>query len=231
MPYFETDDVRIRYELSGDPAGEPILLIAPGGMRSTLERWAGLPWNPMAALDRYRVIAMDQRGAGQSTGPLASGWDTYTADQLGLLDHLGVDRFHAVGMCIGGAYIMGLARAAPGRLASAVMFQPIGLDENRDAFHAMYDSWAAESGADADAIAALRQAMWSGDFMFNGSRDETAAFPAPLLVFMGDDLYHPSSTSREVAALAPSATLVDRWKDDPEGVDAAVRRFLGAHRP
>ncbi len=226
MPLFDTDDARIHYELCGDPAGEPVLLIAPGGMRSTLERWGALAWNPMTALGDYRVIAMDQRGAGASSGALAEGWETYTADQLGLLDHLGAERFHALGMCIGGAYIMGLARMAPERLASAVMFQPIGLEGNRHVFHDLFDGWAAEQEADPALAARLRRAMWGGDFLFNGTREEAAAFPAPLFVFMGDDVYHPSSISRELAGLAPGATLVERWKDDPRGVDSAVKGFL-----
>ena len=34
-----------------------------------------------------------------------------------------------------------------------------------------------------------------------------------LLILLGDDEYHPQSVSRELAALAPNATLVERWKD------------------
>ena len=29
---------------------------------------------------------------------------------------------------------------------------------------------------------------------------------------MGDDLYHPQSTSRKIADLAPNATLLEKWK-------------------
>ena len=59
------------------------------------------------------------------------------------MDHLSIDRFHAVGMCIGGPYCMGLIAAAPARVISATLFQTIGLDENRDKFFHMFDSWAA----------------------------------------------------------------------------------------
>ena len=47
-----------------------------------------------------RVIAMDQRNAGESRGPISGndGWHTYTADQLALMDHLGVGCFHVVGV-------------------------------------------------------------------------------------------------------------------------------------
>ncbi|MEE2672444.1 MAG: hypothetical protein VX466_01530 [Myxococcota bacterium] len=43
----------------------------------------------------------------------------------------------------------------------------------------------------------------------------------PLLVLMGDDLYHPQVTSREVADLAPNAELVERWNDDAGLVNAS----------
>ncbi|RPJ21263.1 MAG: alpha/beta hydrolase, partial [Planctomycetaceae bacterium] len=114
MPIFKRDDIELYYEEHG--SGFPVLLIAPGGMRSAVPFWERTPWNPIAHLaPSYRMIAMDQR----------------TADQLALLDYLGVDRFHVAGMCIGGPYIMGLIQAAPQRVASAVVFQTIGLDNNR----------------------------------------------------------------------------------------------------
>ena len=37
---------------------------------------------------------------------------------------------------------MGLIQAAPQRIASAVIFQTIGLDNNRQAFYEMFDNWA-----------------------------------------------------------------------------------------
>jgi pimeloyl-ACP methyl ester carboxylesterase len=70
MPIFKRDDVELYYEEHG--AGFPILLIAPGGMRSAVAFWERTPWNPITQLaPRYRVIAMDQRNAGQSVAPSA----------------------------------------------------------------------------------------------------------------------------------------------------------------
>ena len=114
-------------------------------MHSAFNKWALMPWNPLAALtDDFQVIAMDQRNAGQSTAPISAtdGWDTYTTDQLALMDHLGVDRFAVAGMCIGGPYITGLCMAAPERVAAAVILQPIGLDNNHQAFYDMFDGMA-----------------------------------------------------------------------------------------
>ena len=135
MPVFERDEIRIYYEIHGE--GFPVLMIAPGGMRSSIPMWENAPWDPIEHLaPHYRVIAMDQRNAGQSTAPIRAtdGWQVYTEDQLALLDHLKVDRFHVAGMCIGGPYIMGLIQAAPERVISAVLFQSIGLSNNRHVF-------------------------------------------------------------------------------------------------
>ena len=96
MPMLSRDDVHLYYEEHG--TGFPLLLIAPGGMRSAVSCWDSTPWNPIEQLSpHYRVIAMDQRNAGRSVAPVRAtdSWHTYTADQLALLDHLGVERFLA----------------------------------------------------------------------------------------------------------------------------------------
>lgn len=239
MAFFDRDDVRIHYTDTG--TGFPVLSIAPGGMRSTMDKWAAMPWNPLEALKgEYRIIAMDQRNAGDSRAPITAddGWPTYTGDQLALLDHLGVERCHVVGMCIGGPYSLALAMAAPERIASAVLLQPIGLDDNRQAFVEMFDGWAAEIGADhpeadTEVFAAFRHGMYGGEFVFVASRDEIAAMETPLLVAMGDDLYHPQSVSREIAAAGRDVTFLERWKDDDvvAATDASIKAFLAANTP
>jgi pimeloyl-ACP methyl ester carboxylesterase len=239
MSIFTRGDIKLYYEEHGK--GFPLLLIAPGGMRSSVSFWEKTPWNAITQLaPHYRVIAMDQRNAGQSTAPIRAtdSWQVYTEDQLALLDHLGVDRFHVAGMCIGGSYCMGLIQAAPKRVASAVMFQPIGMLDNRQAFLDMFDGWAKEQQpAHPEATSAawekFKQTMYGGDFLFNVSREFVAQCSTPLLVLLGNDLYHPEATSREIATLAPSATLIERWKE-PEhhaAAKAAVERFLAQHTP
>ncbi|MDA1075029.1 MAG: alpha/beta hydrolase [Proteobacteria bacterium] len=236
MAMFEHGDVRIHFEEQGD--GFPILLIAPGGMRSTIAAWSAAPWDVIADLaTHYRVIIMDQRNAGQSRAPITAqdSWDTYTADQLALMDHLEIDRFHVAGMCIGGPYIIGLIKNAPDRVVSAVMFQPIGLDDNKAAFYAMFDNWADAlkpklPEVPADAWSSFRSNMYDGDFLFNATREEVARVTTPLLVLKGDDLYHPASTSLEIADLAPNATLIEDWKQGPGMASARtqVLEFLSA---
>jgi pimeloyl-ACP methyl ester carboxylesterase len=240
MPSFARDDVSIHYEEYGE--GFPLLLFAPGGMRSSIAHWEQTPWNPIAELaGDFRVIAMDQRNAGRSRAPVraSDGWHVYTADHLALLDHLGIERCHLLGGCIGGPYCLGLMREAPARVAAAVLQQPIGSSgENRQAFYQMFDGWAEELGKSHPDVTeegwrSFRSHMYDGDFVFNVSRGFVRGCQIPMLVLLGNDLYHPSETSREIARLAPNAELVERWKE-PEVVADAVRRvreFLLRHTP
>ncbi len=239
MPFVTRGDAELYYEVHG--SGFPVLALAPGGMRSSAPYWPNMTWDPVAQLaDKYQVIVMDQRNAGQSTAPVSGsdGWADYTADQLAVLDHLGVDRFHVAGMCIGGSFIMGLIEAAPERVASAVMLQPIGHDDNRETFRDMFDGWADEvkpghPAVDDDDWTSFRANLFSGDFLFNVDEDFVAACQVPLLVLMGTDIYHPEVTSRRVAELAPNATLIEKWKEPEHQAAAAasVRDFLQRHTP
>ena len=234
MPIFKRDDIHLNYEEFG--SGFPILFIAPGGMRSSIPIWKEQSWNPIEQLaSRYRVIAMDQRNAGQSTAPIraSDGWQVYREDQLALLDHLVVDRFHVVGMCIGGPYGMGLIQAVPQRVASFVVFQSIGLHNNRDVFFGLFDSWADElkpnrPEVSEDIWAAFKNAMFQGDFLFNVSREFVSQCQTPMLVLQGNDQFHPAEISIEIASMAPNATLIEFWQE-PEHQTAAkqqIERFL-----
>jgi pimeloyl-ACP methyl ester carboxylesterase len=240
MPVFEQGALRINYEVHGN--GFPLLLLAPGGMRSTIGAWERAPWDPRTELaDRFQVIAMDQRNAGASSGPIGAedGWATYTGDQLALLDHLGIDRCHVLGMCIGGPYCMGLIERAPARIAAAVLLQTIGSStDNRAAFTQLFDGWAdalkpQRPEVPAEAWESFREHMFGGEFLYNVTREFVRNCTHPLLVMMGNDLYHPEATSREIAELAPHATLVEHWKEPEHRANgiAKVREFLQEHTP
>ena len=231
----------IHYDIEGPIDGFPVLLIAPGGMRSANELWNNMPWNPRSLAETYRVMGMDQANAGRSTAPVSpdDGWATYTADQLALLDHLEVDRCHVVGMCIGGPYIAALLNTAPDRFASAIMLQPVGIEpdgSNRPAFSDMFDQWVglqAETHGDVprETWDRFRGNMWDGEFLLTATEEEVASFTTPLLVAMGNDQYHPEHTSRRIAELAPDVEFVESWKDGEAlaAFDVAARSFLARH--
>ncbi len=143
-----------------------------------------------------------------------------------------------MGGCIGSSYCLGVMQAAPERVASAVLQNPIGLADNRDAFYAMFDTWADQLRGEQPEVpdevwSAFRERMYGGDFVFNVTRDFVRSCPTPMLILAGDDLYHPALISREIADLAPNAELVRRWKE-PDVVGDAVKRvqaFLVEHTP
>ena len=239
MAFFERGDVSLYYEIHGD--GFPILLFAPGGMRSAVSFWRSAEWDPIEALSpHFKVVAMDQRNAGQSRAPVAAedGWHTYAADHVALLDHLGIEKTHLMGGCIGGPYSFGVIERVPDRVASAVLQQPIGdSGENRELFHALFDQWAdplkpSMPSVTEETWASFRSNMFDHEFVYNVSREFVAGCRTPLLVLMGSDPYHPEATSREIADLAPNAQLVEQWKDpDADGTAGTVVEFLKAHTP
>lgn len=242
MASFARGDAVIHYDLEGVDDGFPVLLIAPGGLRSVNEAWTRMPWNPREALaGEYRLIGMDQRNAGRSTAPVSAsdGWTTYRDDQLGLLDELGIGRCHVIGMCIGGPYVVGLLTAAPDRFASAVLLQPVGVDDdNRQLFLDGFESWSAELAeahpeASPDDWAAFRRHMWNGEFVLTATPEQVATIEVPMLVAMGNDEFHPQHTSRRIADLAPDVTFLEQWKDEQSlpATDAAIKRFLARHTP
>ena len=231
MAIYRHENTSIYYEDSGEdlPA---LLLIAPGGMKSALSFWKGTPWDPREQLrGRYRIIAMDQRNAGSSTAEISEkdSWHTYTADQLGLMDYLSIPRFHVAGMCIGGPYCLGLIEAASDRVIFGTLFQSIGLDKNRDAFYAMFDDWAHELKSkmpevSSTAWAGFRENMYGGNkVLFNVDELFISACTTPLLVLMGDDLYHPRSTSLMLSKTAQNVELIESWKEGKSRDDAMIQ--------
>ena len=96
MPFYDKGDVHIRYEEAG--AGFPLLVTPGGGLNSRVSNWPNAVINAMEAFTQdFRCITMDQRNAngGESTGPVPVDhpWEAFADDQLGLMDHLGIDQF------------------------------------------------------------------------------------------------------------------------------------------
>ena len=108
------------------------MLLPGGGLNATISFFTGnSPFNAIEEFKgEYRCITADLRNApsGQSTGPVEVDrpWESYADDQLGLMDHLGIDKFMVMGFCIGGPFIWSLLKRAPNRIAAAVLAQPVG---------------------------------------------------------------------------------------------------------
>ncbi len=246
--FYERGGVRIHYDEAG--TGFPLLLIAGGGLSATIANLTrGDPFNPIAEFKgEYRCIFADLRNApeGQSTGPLEVDrpWDSYTDDQLGLMDHLGVGKFMVMGFCIGGPFIWNLLKRAPDRVVAAVLAQPSGSrPEMRDLFYeGNMKTWG-------PALVAKRPDLNMGvvdrfltkmyrtnpDFVFTVTRDFVRNCQTPVLILPDDIPAHPYAVAMEAAMLAPNAEAsIFPWKHPEERIPLAVRQirsFLRAHRP
>jgi pimeloyl-ACP methyl ester carboxylesterase len=248
MSFYEKGPVRIRYEEVG--SGFPLLLIAGGGLNSSI---AGLRrGDPFHAIEEfrgeYRCIAADLRNAngGHSSGPLEIDrpWDAYADDQLGVMDHLRIDRFMVLGFCIGGPFIWNLLKRAPDRIVAAVLAQPSGSrPDMRDLF---YDNnmkgWGPElvkrrSDITMEMVDRFLTRMYrtNADFVFTVTRDFVRNCQTPVLILPDDIPAHPYDVAMEAAMLAPKAEVsIFPWKQPKERIPLAVRQirsFLRAHRP
>ena len=246
---YEAGPVRIYYQEAG--SGFPLLLIPGGGLNSTISWFAGN--SPFNAIDEfkgdYRCITADLRNApgGQSTGPVEVGrpWESYADDQLGLMDHLGIDKFSVMGFCIGGPFIWSLLKRAPTRIAAAVLAQPVGWrSAMRDPQYpgTFWKTWVPALTAKRPEIPKQTADQFvttmfetDADFVFTVTRDFVRKCQNPILVLPDEAPAHPYAVAMECAMLAPKAEVsIFPWKEPKERIPLAMRQihsFLRAHRP
>ncbi|MDN3566059.1 alpha/beta fold hydrolase [Paeniroseomonas aquatica] len=248
MPQLERPDGRIAYEVHGQ--GYPVLLFAPGGLKSRMAMWPSPPegparpwvdWTRALPAAGFTAIAMDQRNAGASVAGIRAdhGWHTYAADHLALMEHLGFGRFHVLGGCIGGSFCLKAIKAAPGRVTAAVLQNPIGRHPDHPGyFPDSHRDWAAEQRAarpelEEAALAGFGRAMWDHDFVFSVDRGFARRCPVPTFLLPGTDIPHPAATSAELAALLPGVEVVADWRgpDHLAEQEARVVGFLRRHAP
>jgi pimeloyl-ACP methyl ester carboxylesterase len=246
MNFYEKGAVRIHYQEAG--SGFPLLLIAGGGLNSTMANLTTTsPFNPIVEFKgEYRCIAADLRNAngGQSTGPLEVDrpWDSYTDDHIGLMDHLGIDKFMVMGFCIGGPMVWNLLKRVPGRVVAAVLAQPSGSrPEARDLFYENnMKNWGPQLVAHRPDITMetvdkflTRMYRTNPDFVFTVTRDFVRTCQTPVLILPDDIPAHPYAVAMEAAMLAPKAEVsMFPWKEPKERIPLAVRQirsFLRAH--
>ena len=252
--FYEKGSVRIYYEEAG--SGFPLLLLPGGGLNATIGFFTGNP--PFNAIEefkgQYRCITADLRNApsGQSTGPVEVDrpWESYADDQLGLMDHLGIDKFMVMGFCIGGPFIGGLLKRAPNRVVAGVLAQPVGWrPEMRDRKYpgSFWTNWGATLVAKRPEITLQTTDQFvtkmfetdlpetKPDFLFTVTRDFMRNCQTPILVLPDDVAAHPLAVAMECAMLAPKAEVsIFPWKEPKERIPLAVRQihsFLKAHRP
>jgi len=223
MSSFQNGPVEIAYIDEGE--GEPILLIH--GFASSKEaNWVGPSWLGTLTRAGRRVIALDNRGHGQST-KLYDAADYHTGKMAGdanaLLDHLGIERADVMGYSMGSRITAYFALAHPARLRRAVLgglgirlVEGVGLPESiaqameapsladvHDPTGRTFRAFAEQTKSDLAALAACirgsRQVL---------TRDEVATIHAPVLVAVGSK-DKVAGSAPELAALLPAGRALD----------------------
>jgi len=116
MPFAQNGSIQLHYQVSGNPAGPPLLL--HHGFTQNLYSWH-MRGYVKGLGDRFRLILPDARGHGQSSKPHDA--EVYSlsdrvADILAILDHLSIAQTHFFGYSMGGRIGFALAQQAPQRL-------------------------------------------------------------------------------------------------------------------
>ena len=223
MPVFTHDSIEIAFV--GEGEGEPIVLVH--GFASTKEvNWVAPGWVTTQTRAGRRVIALDNRGHGQSSklyDPALYSTTLMAGDVRALLDHLGVARADVMGYSMGARIAAFLAVDHPGAVRSAILgglgirlVDGVGLPTSiADALEAptlldvpdqegrMFRTFAEQTKSDLRALAACirgsRQTL---------TRAQVAGIHAPVLVAVGtkDDV---AGSARDLAALIPGAQALD----------------------
>jgi pimeloyl-ACP methyl ester carboxylesterase len=115
MPIIKVRDINMYYETFG--SGSPLVLIM--GLRRNLTWW----YRQIPELSRhYRVIAFDNRGAGRSNKPVMEySIRLFADDTAGLMDALGIQKAHILGISMGGYIAQELALHHPDKVRSLLL--------------------------------------------------------------------------------------------------------------
>jgi pimeloyl-ACP methyl ester carboxylesterase len=124
------DGIATHYEVIGN--GEPLLMFSPAGFDATLDKWRtqGV-YARIKILDHlsehFSCIVFDRRETGESGGRVEHlTWAHYVRQGVGLLKHLGIDRAHIMGGCMGCCPAIALGVAQPELTRSLLLFWPVG---------------------------------------------------------------------------------------------------------
>lgn len=111
------DGTRLHYEASGRRSAPAVLMIQ--GLGADKHLW---DLQRLVLSRHYRVVALDNRGAGRSDKPFGHySLPQMAFDAVAVLDQEGIDRAHVVGASMGGAIAQTLAIDHPDRVASLTL--------------------------------------------------------------------------------------------------------------
>jgi pimeloyl-ACP methyl ester carboxylesterase len=156
-------------------------MYSPGGFDGTIEKWSTQSVYARTKLlehlpKKFRCIVFDRRETGRSGGRVDRvTWSSYVAQGKGLLDHLGIEKAHLMGGCMGCCPVAAFAVAYPEATLGMVLFWPVGGPRYRIRGHqrfAEHDAFVRACRAARDAQAARR--LWEVSERLTGVSFEPA---------------------------------------------------------
>ncbi len=223
MPSFHNGDVEIAYLDEGE--GDPILLVH-GFASSKNVNWVYPTWVSELKKNGRRVIALDNRGHGDS----AKLYDVeqyhlgiMAGDVRALMDHLKIERADIMGYSLGARMTALLAQREPQRLRSAILggiglgliegggpgenvakaLEADSLEDVTDPVGRTFRAFADQTRSDRRALAACLRG--SRRLM---SRDEAADIHVPVLIAVGttDEI---AGSAAALGKIIPDAQVLD----------------------
>jgi pimeloyl-ACP methyl ester carboxylesterase len=223
MPNFHNGAVEIAYLDEGE--GDPILLVH--GFGSTKDvNWVYPGWVSELKKNGRRVIALDNRGHGQSSklyDPDAYDIPVMAGDVTALMDHLSIERADIMGYSLGSRITAWLARNRPHRLRSTILggigiglieggvlgenvaaaLQAPSLDDVTDPVGRMFRAFADQTRSDRRALAACLRG--SRRLM---SAEDAAGITVPVLIAVGTtDII--AGSAEALGRIIPSSRVLD----------------------
>ncbi len=219
---FDSDGVRLHYELYGPEAGPPVVLVH--GFASDYQlNWVGTRWQERLVNAGYRVVGLDCRGHGSSDkphDPAAYSLVTMATDVRRLLDEVHVTDARYIGYSMGARIGLQAVVDFPDRIVQAVLG---GLGGNGSVDEAEAIARALRGGEpetpsalsfqrfasarpvnDLEALAACMEGLGRSPAFDPG---RLAAIGTPILLAVGerDEMAH---NAPQLAAQIPTARLV-----------------------
>jgi pimeloyl-ACP methyl ester carboxylesterase len=223
MPSFHNGDVEIAYLDEGE--GDPIVLVH-GFASSKTVNWVYPTWVSELRKHGYRVIALDNRGHGDSAKLYDS--EQYhigimAGDITALMDHLKIERADIMGYSLGGRMTAWLAHRVPQRLRSAILggiamgliegggpgenvakaLEADSLEDVTDPIGRTFRTFADQTRSDRRALAACLRG--SRRLM---TREEAADITVPVLIAVGtaDEI---AGSASELGKIIPGSKVLD----------------------
>jgi pimeloyl-ACP methyl ester carboxylesterase len=224
MPSFHHDNLEIAYLDEGE--GEPIVLVH--GFASNKEiNWVFPGWTTALKNAGRRVIALDNRGHGQSSKPHDPAAYTMThmaGDTLALLDHLKVDRADYLGYSMGGRIGTYLAFRHPDRIRSASLggigasiitgqgrrlqiieaLKAESANEISDPVAKQFRVFAEQTKSDLKALIACMDGLH-----VEFKKEELASIRVPMLIVRGGDDDDIAGPAAEIASIIPECEYIE----------------------